>query len=223
MQNIRILDLFCGIGGAARGFINACQQMHIQYEIIGIDRENFSRFYPAKFIQMDITQLTVEYIRNLNVDFIWASPPCQHYSISTNRSKLEGKTYPDLVKFTRDLLLQTNLPFVIENVIACPLVNPIILYGDMFNVSMRRGRKFELHGFTITQLPPRNKQLPNYRLISGGGGWIRKDQGDTSIRMTLEEAITLFNLPAGITLQHAGQIVIPQMSQFLLTHFLTPS
>lgn len=210
-----ILDLFCGIGGAAIGIKKAFPDA----KIIGMDINNYSEQYPFEFIQKDITKLTLEEINEINPDFIWSSPPCQAYSFSTRKAvNIEKKEYPDLVKYARDLLLQANKPFIIENVVGSPLIKEksVLLWADMFNIESKRPRKFEIHGFEIKKLPKRNKLLKNYRLISGGGGWIR--EGENVERMSLEQAKELFGINTN-SMKEASQIVFPQYSEFLLNEY----
>jgi DNA (cytosine-5)-methyltransferase 1 len=76
-------------------------------------------------------------------DAIHASPPCQRYSaMSACRPGLSDE-YPDLVGPTRELLKQTGLPWVIENVPGSPLNDPIVLCGQMFGLELYRHRLFE--------------------------------------------------------------------------------
>jgi hypothetical protein len=215
---MKILDLFSGIGGSAIGIHKAFPDA----EIVGIDINDYTNQYPFEFIQCDITKIRIEFINQF--DFIWASPPCHHYSFSTRKAvNIEKKEYPDLIGFTRDLLLQTKKPFIIENVIGSPLINPIILYGDMFGLPIKRPRKFELHGFSIPKdkIPKRDRSLPNYRLISGGGGWIKGNEIGKVHRMAIEQAIELFEIKPK-TMKEASQIIPYHYSQFLcsfLDHF----
>ena len=56
---------------------------------------------------------------------------------------------------TRELLLATGKPFVIENVPLArnQLCNPIMLCGTHFGLKLKRHRYFELHGFEILFAP----------------------------------------------------------------------
>ena len=59
-----------------------------------------------------------------------------------------GVDYPDLVERTRELLIKTGKPYVIENVPGAPLINPVVLNGAMFKKNLRRTRWLET-SFTI--------------------------------------------------------------------------
>ena len=69
---MRLLDLFCGAGGAAMGYHRAGFE-----EIVGVDIKPKPR-YPFTFVQGD----ALEYVREHGQEFdaIHASPPCQGYS-----------------------------------------------------------------------------------------------------------------------------------------------
>ena len=137
---MKMIDLYCCAGGAAMGYHQAGFD-----EIIGVDivdRPN----YPFEFVKMD----ALEFLRTVDlsdVSFIHASPPCQCYSklkhLSGNVEKWE-ETHVDLVAPTREALIKTGKPFVIENVEGSPLINPIKLYGSQFpNLYTQRPRLFE--------------------------------------------------------------------------------
>jgi DNA (cytosine-5)-methyltransferase 1 len=49
----------------------------------------------------------------------------------------------DLVDETRDVLLASGLPWVMENVKGSPLLNPLQLCGSSFHLGVRRHRLFE--------------------------------------------------------------------------------
>lgn len=62
-----------------------------------------------------------------------ASPPCQHASAGTRAQ--DRSQYPALIEPTRELLDQTGLPYVIENVEGAALRDPVMLCGTMFGLS----------------------------------------------------------------------------------------
>jgi DNA (cytosine-5)-methyltransferase 1 len=128
----RLLDLFCGAGGAAMGYSRA------GFEIVGVDIAPQPN-YPFTFVQRD----ALEYLDDNLLGFfavVHASPPCQAYS--TTKS-LHGNEYPELIEPVRRRLKASELPYVIENVVGAPLFSPIKLCGSSFGLGVRRHRLFE--------------------------------------------------------------------------------
>src|SRR5450755_54617 len=122
----RLLDLFCGAGGAAMGYHRA------GFDVVGVDNRPQPR-YPFEFIQAD----ALEFLRSVvsldilgvRYDAIHASPPCHAFSTVSSRSRRNANEYPDLIAPTRERLLATGLPYVIENVIGAPVASHAQLDG----------------------------------------------------------------------------------------------
>jgi DNA (cytosine-5)-methyltransferase 1 len=136
---MKLLDLFCGAGGAAMGYHRA------GFEVTGVDHYR-QPHYPFRFVQMD----ALDYLRLADLsgfDAIHASPPCQLYSRKSaqwGRAPTELLEHPDLVGPVRDALEQTGLPYVIENVPGAPLRAQLMLCGSMFaETNIRQHRLFE--------------------------------------------------------------------------------
>lgn len=136
-----LLDLFCCEGGAAMGYHRA------GFDVIGVDIEPQPR-YPFTFHQADAIEFVREHGREF--DAIHASPPCQLYSITKNA---HSAAHPDLLEPTREALIETGRPYIIENVPGAPLIDPVMLCGTMFGLraldtdgtelALRRHRLFE--------------------------------------------------------------------------------
>lgn len=129
----RLLDLFCGAGGAAMGYHRA------GFEVVGVDITPQPN-YPFKFHLADaMASLTFPLD---GFDAIHASPPCQHAARVTawrgNRSNHEN-----LIPATRERLIAVGLPYVIENVPEAELHASFVLCGSMFGLPIRRHRHFE--------------------------------------------------------------------------------
>jgi DNA (cytosine-5)-methyltransferase 1 len=165
-----LLDLFSGAGGAAVGYALA------GFQVIGIDIDE-QPDYPFTFIKADVMNLNLAaLVASSGAVAVHASPPCQAYSPLNAYNQL---SYPDLVAPTRELLVATGLPWVIENVVQAPLLDPIVLCGTMFGLKLYRHRGFESN-FVLAaprHLPhrarcTRNGYLPTpeapFMTISGG-------------------------------------------------------
>jgi DNA (cytosine-5)-methyltransferase 1 len=132
MNKLRLLDLFCGGGGAAMGYHRA------GFEVVGVDNQPQPK-YPFKFVQADALMYAVAFGRQFDV--IHASPPCQAYS-SITPDKAKHKA---MIAITRRVLQWIGKPYIIENVEHArhELVNPIRLCGTMFGLLLVRHRYFE--------------------------------------------------------------------------------
>lgn len=118
------------------------------FEVVGVDIQP-QRHYPFEFRQADVLALTPEFIGGF--DAIHASPPCQDYSKSRKINGTEGK-HPRLIEPIREMLVASGKPYVIENVVGAPLLDPITLCGTMFGLRVYRHRLFETNFFIWT--PP---------------------------------------------------------------------
>lgn len=129
----RLLDLFCGAGGAAVGYHRA------GFDVVGVDIRPQPRF-PFEFIQGDALKPPVDLTA---FDVIHASPPCQAYTALQRLHK--DRKYPRLIEPTRELLRFTGLPYMIENVEEAKrfLVSPVRVCGSAFGLDIRRHRWFE--------------------------------------------------------------------------------
>lgn len=151
---MRLLDLFCGAGGAAVGYHRAGFT-----EIVGVDIKP-QKNYPFTFVQADALEYLAEH--GSEFDVIHASPPCQGYSVLA--AMHPTGEWPDLIPPVRAALIATGVPNVIENVEAARLLSRpalfgahgILLCGSMFGLGIARGqlrrhRLFE--GSTLLRQP----------------------------------------------------------------------
>lgn len=127
-----LLDLYCGAGGAARGYQMA------GFKVVGVDNQPQKRYCGDVFVQAD----ALEYLRNNHHLYtaFHASPPCQGYILAGIADKHK---HFKLIEPTRDLLLEIGKPYVIENVMDAPLRDPVVLNGLIFDLMVLRDRKFE--------------------------------------------------------------------------------
>lgn len=196
---MRILDLFCGAGGASVGYRRA------GFDVVGVDL-NPQPDYPFTLWQQAWDETPPGEIAR-SFDAVHASPPCQNQAAitkGTNRH-LRGR-YPDLYPDVRELLEATGLPYVIEN----PMSRPdVVLCGEMFELGVLRHRRFELGGWEMPQPAHRSHRGrvsgmrhgewfvgPYFAVYGNGGGkgtvpeWQRAmGIGWTSNRKSIAEAI----------------------------------
>lgn len=160
MVQLRALDLFCGAGGATRGLQQA------GFHVTGVDIAPQPRYVGDAFVQADALAFPLD-----GFDFVWASPPCQAYSLGSLRWP---KRWPDLVAPVRERLAPCRA-WVIENVPRAPLRNPVTLCGTMFGLRVVRHRLFE-SSFALTAPPhrcaPRGcTKRKEYVTCAGHGGF----------------------------------------------------
>jgi DNA (cytosine-5)-methyltransferase 1 len=151
----KCIDLFCGAGGAAMGLHNA------GFQVIGVDI-NPQPHFPFVFHCADAMTFPLK-----GFDFAWASPPCQKHS---RLNGINQKEYLDFIAPIRDRLIDAGIPFVLENVVGAPLVNPTILCGSMFKLGVWRHRLFEPHGFTLVAPSCNHAAVPLPLDVTGTGG-----------------------------------------------------
>ena len=216
---MKILDLYCGAGGAAMGYHRA------GFEVVGIDIHK-QPDYPFEFHQADaLTWLATHDLDSF--DAIHASPPCQAASALTKGTQQGKRHHRNWIPQTRRALKDAGLPYVIENVIGSDLRKDLILCGEMFSLDVVRHRYFETT-FKVDQ-PQHEKHRGRvrgwehgtyydgpYRAVYGKGGakgkiheWQDAMGIDwTTMRRSIAEAI-----PPAYT-QHIGEA--------LITHLTTP-
>ena len=172
---MRILDLFCCQGGAAVGYDRA------GFEVVGVDLEQrFAKRYPFEFHAAD----ALEFVKAHGHEFdaIHASPPCQAY---TRGNAGRVTSWPRLIEPVRELLVQTGLPYVIENVkdAGPELVSPVGLCGCMFGLAtedtdgvrihLQRLRLFET-SWGLTAPGPCDHS--DHEWVAGAYGGARRDK-----------------------------------------------
>jgi DNA (cytosine-5)-methyltransferase 1 len=135
---MKLLDLYCGVGGASVGYARA------GFEVTGIDLKHGKR-YPYTYIRADVLEIIkdIDYLRQFDV--IHASPPCQTHSITQHLRNAQGKSTSkiDLIPQTRQALIESGVNYIIENVPGSPLIDPVQLCGSSFGLKVRRHRLFE--------------------------------------------------------------------------------
>lgn len=155
---MRLLDLFCGAGGAGTGYYRA------GFEVVGVDIAP-QKHYPFEFHRAEALEYLTDH--GSEFDVIHASPPCQGYSRLRHLPWLRDREYPLLIPAVRDALARTGRPYVIENVSDAPL-NGAELCGAALGLSIVRHRRFESN---ILLLFP---SCPGHPVLFHGGANMRK-------------------------------------------------
>jgi DNA (cytosine-5)-methyltransferase 1 len=136
---VRLLDLFCGAGGCSAGYQRA------GFYVVGVDINPQPNYCGDEFVQAD----ALAYLHGCprpGFDAIHASPPCQAHT--SMKAMWNAREHPDLIADTRELLIRSGLPYVIENVPGAPLVDPVTICGTALGLGsgeheLRRHRIFE--------------------------------------------------------------------------------
>lgn len=130
----RMLDLFSGAGGAARGYQQA------GFHVTGVDINPQPRYAGDVFIQGDALEYLAQH--GHEYDSVHASPPCQDHS---PLSALVGKHGTGwLLDATLAALRAGSSPWIVENVMGADMGADIVLCGTMFGLRTYRHRKFSI-------------------------------------------------------------------------------
>ena len=154
----RLLDLFCGAGGAAMGYHRA------GFDVVGVDISP-QPHYPFEFVQADATEYPLD-----GFDAIHASPPCQDHMRTPHRAHGTGW----MLDHARQRLLAQDAPWVIENV-GHGIRADYRICGCQVGLELRRVRLFETswHGFSLSH--PCHHQGPVVSVVGNGTPtWVRE-------------------------------------------------
>lgn len=185
---MKLLDLFCGAGGAGKGYQLA------GFDVTGVDIEPHPDA-PFPVIVGDACAVLADPDFLDGFDAIHASPPCQGFTTMSNRYRGKGgkaDQHPDLISWVRLGVQAWGGPYVIENVDGArrELHDPTRLRGGMFGLGVDRPRLFETN-WTLPR-PPRHHRVPNPvgvygRHHDGRRLFTRKDGTIQRAARTLEE------------------------------------
>ena len=190
----KAIDFFCCEGGASMGYHRA------GFDVYGVDlfQDYSQKRYPFPSWKGDIFDVirpfifmdrgipfthpdgTVEWVHIDEFVVRVASPPCQRYSITNAARKHD---YPDLIAPVRDWLVGSGVPYVIENVMGAPLIDPVELCGCMFDLKavdddgitlhLQRARLFESN---MDISAPRPHDHSEHEWVGGCYGGARRDK-----------------------------------------------
>ena len=190
----RLLDLFCGAGGCAKGYQNA------GFYVVGVDIKPQPRYCGDEFIQADaLVHLSEREGLHLPFDAIHASPPCQYFTQMRASWRAQGVNdgYVDILTPTLELLRPLGLPYVVENVVGARkhMRETLMLHGGMFGLAVHRPRVFETNFLVLAPKSPivrepvgvydsRPRGKTHHRTRLNGNG---KGRSEMRIARTLEE------------------------------------
>jgi len=176
VKEIRIADLYSGSGGAAFGLHLAAESLDVPHKIVGFDIEPMPRypaFHDAEYAQhFEFHQADALEVDLSGFDAVWASPPCQGYSMMTNNLPWHrDRDYPLLILPTREKLGAVGKPYIIENVYTARYGSKVLerrgveahgmkagwLCGQMFGLPLYRHRLFETNWFWLQPGHPKHR------------------------------------------------------------------
>jgi DNA (cytosine-5)-methyltransferase 1 len=211
----RGLDVYCGAGGATRGYQLA------GFCMVGVDIEPQPHYCGEKFIQADALDALADRDFVTGFDFIHASPPCQYFTAMSNRWRGHGGRadgHVDLLTPTRALLRSIGLPYIIENVPAAKraMAATLILHGGMFGLGVNRPRLFESNILMLAPPEPAPRdtvgvygKAPDGRLL-----WARADGTEQHAPASLAEAQEAMGMDWG-DWQGVKEAIPPAYSEFI--------
>jgi DNA (cytosine-5)-methyltransferase 1 len=219
------LDLYCGAGGVARGLAQA------GFHVTGVDIKPQPRYCGDVFVQAD----ALEYLGRADLSqfaFIWASPPCQRYT-SLRHAPGEHRNQ-DLIAPTREALIRTGRPYVIENVEDArgELRDPALLCGSMFGLEtdpyphgwrLERHRLFET-SFPLLVPPCRHDRRPVVGVYGGHVRDRRRPNGTNhkpNSNIPTELGYRAMGIPFGtMTTAEISDAIPPAYSKFISVQWL---
>lgn len=221
MTRPRLLDLFCGAGGAGTGYDRA------GFEVVGVDIEPQPN-YPFEFVRADALSVlrgmtnypsfSGEMWRPGYFAAIHASPPCQKFTAYRRRGGGVGDGYPDLIAPVREQLEQIGLPWVMENVARSPVRPLVHLCGSSFGLDVQRHRWFETDVPMMSPPCAHGLQKPRFPCATNR----------TNLRRTVEIGVWRIPLPVqqqamGIdwmTLAELTEAIPPAYTEYIGGHLL---
>lgn len=151
----RLLDLYCGAGGAGFGYATS------GFQVLGVDHTPRPN-NPFPVVVADALTALADMSATGAVEqytLIHASPPCQeacNLTVGTNTATGWGTRHRQHIPALRDLLEASGRPYVIEQPDGrAPIRKDVTLCGEMFGLRVIRHRNFELGGWTMRQ--PRHR------------------------------------------------------------------
>lgn len=204
---MRLLDLFCGAGGAAMGYHRA------GFEVVGVDIKPQPR-YPFEFVQADAIDWTLDMFKGFHA--VHASPPCQDHSVLCRNYGAPTHDTGWLLGHTLRDLRDSGLPWVLENVVGAPMPSPFILCGASFGLGasgldLNRHRQFAT---SFAMLAPPCQHRPGRTIGVYGHGtnsWHRQKLGRNLNIAEMREAMGI----DWMTREELSQAIPPAYTEFI--------
>lgn len=198
---MKLLDLFCGIGGASHGYALA------GFDVTGVDRYPQDG-YPYKFIRADALEYLADHIQEYTV--IHASPPCQQFSKATPWTT--RMSFPNYIPELRRMFHSYNKAYVIENVEGSPLINPMVLCGTMFGMRLIRHRLFESNlPLGAPEHPRHTGSVANGDYVTVAGHGANNKKGNNGINVWKE----VMEIPWAKYREDLAEAIPPRYTEYL--------
>lgn len=199
----RLLDLFSGAGGCARGYQRA------GFYVVGVDIIAQPRYAGDEFHRGDALDVLRHLLDgeawhgyrlrpfvgthdNERIDVIHASPPCKRFTVAGRVHAAVRPTlfepHEDLLSPARALLAESGLPYVIENVPGAPMHEPVVYCGSAFGLRVRRHRLFESNVALVGSGCRHDLQPGVVGVYGNGGAWTRTAPGGGGVKVVGEDA-----------------------------------
>ncbi len=170
----KLLDLFCGAGGAAMGYYRA------GFEVVGVDIKP-QPHYPFEFHLADALTYPLD-----GYDAYHASPPCQYYSRLRHLPWLKDRVYWRSVPPVIQLLQPILKPWVIENVEDCwDMPDSFILCGASIGLNLYRHRRIKTNFPILMYSHQKHKSV----IVPGRASLSKRHHGQQGFREINRQSI----------------------------------
>ena len=210
---MRLLDLFCGAGGAAVGYMRA------GFDVTGVDIVPQPAYPSLDVLQGDAMLVLDDVAFCRTFDVIHASPPCQAYTALRTRQH-RWIRYAELVTPVRERLEALGLPYVIENVLGAPLRAPLVLCGSMFALGLdgrilRRHRLFESNRTLSAPRPDACAGRAVVGVYGTGGTWTRTAPGGGGFKVAGRDAARALGIEHTTRTDELAQAIPPAYTEHI--------